>query len=96
MAEHTPGPWETDYRGNINSHAPEFMADGEGPLWVGTYGVACQADGELIAAAPDLLAACEDLLALLDDMEPKTMTAADWDYAMQLLEDAVAKAKGGE
>ena len=90
MAEHTPGPWETDYRGNINSHAPEFMADGEGPLWVGTYGVACQADGELIAAAPDLLAACivaEDLLAGYD-MTPEER--ALWEK----LKRVIAKAKG--
>lgn len=77
--EAMPGPWECDYSsGSVNSCAPQFLLDDEGPLWVADYGsTANEQNGEFIAAAreavPELIAEvrrlreqCKLLLDALD------------------------------
>ncbi len=84
MMTHTPGPWTHD-EGSI------LAPDG--------YQIAAvlprnrQGDQALIAAALDLLEAGEATLAYLQTLLPVTMSTS---VCILLLEEAIAKATGGD
>ena len=95
MTKHTPGPWRV-------TAAP--LNPGVSTRWIEVYSVdpeddvaqatggnlkTAQANARLIAAAPDLLAAA---LA----MQCADVTTDEIERARDLLDEAIAKAKGGE
>jgi len=78
---HTPGPWEAAF-GEVYS-----LSVGQDDCVVAEY-YGPDANGHLMAAAPDLLAACEELLIYLgdwDDPDNETCVSA---------RDAVRRARG--
>jgi hypothetical protein len=89
MSGHTPGPWrwvQDDAETTIDLRGPddrdvlsiyESHGGGQRPT---------EADGHLIAAAPELLAACKNALRLLDTMANT--------QAAKVLVAAIAKAEG--
>lgn len=96
MASFTPGPWAYDGRVTRTIYAAR---DGftEAPTICdvldtteGLEGSCRQADanGRLIAAAPDLLAACEAMIEAVDGSHAQVM------FAIGVMKRAVAKAKG--
>lgn len=91
----TPGPWVFEHvRGNHFTSSPELtFPDGSGvPL-----GAVSDADGHLIAAAPDLYAALETLLAMQDQMRRKPgggVLPADYGIARGKAHAALARARG--
>lgn len=93
MSEHTPGPWFYDKRtGSIGCAAGWVV----GPNWHdkkgdGEFGDQ-DADGHLIAAAPDLLAACRALLASLEGAHKFLDLPVPQSAEVALR--AIAKAKG--
>lgn len=96
MTEHTPGPWFYDVRTeSIGCEAGWIV----GPYWHdqksdGEFGDQ-DADGRLIAAAPDLLKACEAALPLLIDATELVPAGAPFDNgpAIKMLQAAIAKAR---
>lgn len=100
MSKHTPGPWEyeptgqTVYgisEGGCNKIVETFMVAnirGWGHLQYLPNGAEIQdANGRLIAAAPDLLAACLAAKEWLDGW-------ASAEPQLRVIENAIAKAKG--
>lgn len=64
--KHSPGPWtaiSTD-RGVLIDSPPAMIAK------VPFTGEQAEADGRLIAAAPDLLDACQQIVSAFDALEP--------------------------
>lgn len=107
-AKHTPGPWgwggecktalTFDREGCVYPPSHELTGGYQygGPIAVVSIDedAGHEANGRLIAAAPDLLAACEEWL---DADSPHTSLAEQrwrWDGIMARMREAVAKAKG--
>lgn len=90
MATHTPGPWSYDASGGAI-----YYADGDvEPLIASTNleNVSVEqgdADGLLIAAAPDLLAACQAVLDEFPALDSKRIESIK-----RICRDAIAKAEG--
>lgn len=107
LTQHTPSPWYINHHGDnyvistdksgfyiialVGDHAP---TDGD-------MEVEAKANALLIAAAPDLLEALEQARHSLRDMHDKydptskgDDTASDARYALNLMDAAIAKAKG--
>lgn len=87
--KHTPGPWE--YHAVGDSDGETFGIDHIVYANFGAVELCClptEADGRLIAAAPDLLAALEYIVG---------WNPSDWsaETARDLARAAIAKAKGG-
>lgn len=91
--EHTPGPWEIAYVGDIEK--PAVISGGVSLLTVadedGTeFGAVWkEADARLIAAAPELLEVCEAALESLISQYDGGIG-----FERDRLENAIAKAKG--
>lgn len=99
MSKHTPGPWEA--RGHIVMGKDEMpvaaiwvqgysLPDNPEPEDVRKFADALEKDkanARLIAAAPEMLEALENI-----ENDDAHMPAAIWD----LIQKAIAKAKGGE
>lgn len=96
--KHTPGPWKKSGANTI--HGPGVIV-----AFVGTAdeevrvfsGERQNADAHLIAAAPDMLEA----LLSISPMLPRSVTTAThgdplWTEAIQKVESAIKKARGGE
>ena len=73
---HTPGPWETNYTGNIWGDVDNPKHDGDNPLlakvemWdASPYDEEAKANAALIAAAPETKRQRDDLLATLKEVE---------------------------
>lgn len=89
MNKHTPGPWKVKFHlSDSNTHA-EITPDGPGTCggffeehYLCVSGIVSEADGFLIAAAPDLLDALGELLY------------ARTDKAERMAREAIAKATG--
>ena len=85
--EHTPGPW--NFRNSRD--AANLICIEPYIAWVDKrHNVKGEANGKLIAAAPDLLAACE---AALDCLTP-TGSDTKSDRAITQLQEAIRKAEG--
>jgi hypothetical protein len=80
---HTPGPWESKELLHSDGHVI-LMKHNYGKSRLDSKGEFNQADARLIAAAPTMLAALENSLVDPDD-----------DHARELVEQAIALAKGG-
>ena len=94
MDKHTPGPWFVDKDGNVWRRDPKTLYQngggvaGDRPLasahrgWYGAteIGFPVEANGRLIASAPDLLEAARDCIAALggirSDSVPESARAA--------------------
>lgn len=88
MDTHTPKPWIKS-RNLIETAAGDIIA-------TVSYEQAgyVQANGTLIAAAPDLLAACKDFLRALDWMTVEDFSQAATRPYRVAMEAAIAKAEG--
>ena len=91
---HTPGPWSYDQHSGAICHAEGGLQ----PL-VASTNFECvlieqgDADGRLIAAAPELLAAAKELSAALAMCTPNSRYGADCQHkALMLARSAIAKA----
>jgi len=115
MAEHTPGPWKMKPPGTIVAHSDKCVVKHPASFdWVATVQVSnvpqWEANGRLIAAAPDLLAAvewyleCDECMKWLFGLSTDEYLARP-DYmdgdidrfygeAKQALQAAVASARG--
>lgn len=84
--KHTPGPWSLDVGGDYITitalDGSKILDDVPWPV----YDEECMADARLIEASPDLLEACE--------ASHNAKTQAELDRAVQLIEDAIRKARG--
>jgi len=93
MNEHTPGPW-WDESGIIHAKSAEWTAENHSCVhiaavqWLDDFSES-EANANLIAAAPDLLAACKTAVKKC----PFPVGAA---LAKEKLQNAIAKAEGGE
>lgn len=86
MSEYTPGPWKA----SLPKGSSGWWDVGNGEDSIATlYGPdeAIAANARLIAAAPEMLEALENI-----ENDDAHMPAAIWD----LIQKAIAKAKGGE
>lgn len=104
--QHTPGPWFSDSEGNIWRRDPKDLYQngggvaGEKPLatvhkgWnhPGAVGYPLEANGRLIAAAPELLEALEMIVAEADSYTARTgKPVYNW---LDQARSAIAKARG--
>ena len=96
---HTPGPWIVDAPGMVATKATG--ADGWEICDIRTDVPECDANADLIAAAPALLAALEDtraeLLAMIDKHNKQDPDDGSWLYDYQTVveaDEAIAKARG--
>jgi len=100
---HTPGPWEigispSGHRaifaefcdGATDIATPIGLQDCGGDDWTAIDDGEAQANIRLICAAPDLLAACIEATALFDNYPQAFESIGTY----QVLQDAIAKAKG--
>lgn len=108
MSKHTPGPWivcvvDGEDGGYLSIEQDREALGGDEPSTIGevyTSGEGIdmadgEANGALIAAAPDLLAACEAALSFGEGHPDRTPSWHDARLATQLtLRAAIAKAKG--
>lgn len=106
MSKHTPGPWFINGPWNVYSDNDRFRNTGDGCVANIVHGRGVTADereanGNLIAAAPELLAALEECIT--DDgarcMTDESRNAASLcrrrlDAISKLARAAIAKAKG--
>lgn len=102
VLQHTPGPWEWDWRYDTDRAEADCGVFTQGrSIGLGhAYAVArCpryqkkerwEADGRLIAAAPDLLEACQAFIERFDSGQGR---CANTDYVAGLMRAAIAKAK---
>lgn len=103
---HTPGPWETQYRGNGESEVLANGADRDDVACIcyvaGGLGMSIEdgrdyeseANAKLIAAAPELLDALKQAVRALNEMARFTVGYSDsYTIAMQC-DHAIAKAEG--
>jgi len=94
-AGHTPGPWHVGVGGNF--HENRVWTAAMRPVvnlcsFSGSPADCCavaQANGLLIAAAPDLLAALQQVLAAMEDQSPAAYAPAE-----SVVRAAIAKATG--
>ncbi len=91
-SKHTKGPWHSKYHFTPNTKTLKVLSDGGTVLAKVCRGPIDQAEAEanggLIAAAPDLLAACKATLA--------DLALSHNHRRFKRLENAIAKAEGGE
>jgi hypothetical protein len=101
---HTPGPWETQYRGNGESEVLANGADRDDVACIcyvaGGLGMSIEeiieseANAKLIAAAPELLDALKQAVRALNEIARFTVGYSD-SYAIAMQCDhAIAKAEG--
>ena len=87
MANHSPRPWKFIRRREIDQ--PDLVVDAEGftvcEVWRTHEDTPYEANGNLMAAAPDMLEALENL-----ENDNDHMPATAW----QLIQNAIRKAKG--
>ena len=98
MTKHTPGPWEV-VGGTIIQTADErrkWVAEVPAASSIHETFITDRANARLIAAAPELLEACEFALEELNDMTSMQFAHGADKEARQRLENAIAKAKGGD
>lgn len=103
-AKHTPGPWQYEKMADPNRPTSFTIYGPTGRLAVVDTGFAgvpgkdeADANGTLIAAAPDLLAACKIALLAFDTMIKFEESRQFCDPGqMVMLRAAIAKAEGRE
>lgn len=93
MAEHTPGPWRSEYVRDVpEGYAAAIVAVDDGVVavvpasWFST-----EANAQLIAAAPDLFDACRQLISSVDKFD-----GTECVNAILSARAAIAKAEGRE
>jgi len=101
MKQHTPGPWRIEGT-NITEGSSGYIvstADDRGPMPVAAIGLCNgpenEANGVLIAAAPELLASLEWALGQMemDAFEPEfPEVKAEWDKAHEILTRVAGRA----
>lgn len=109
---HTPGPWrKARSHERLNSHDIGIACDGVQTVFAECYAEfwakgdvrpsECEANANLIAAAPDLLAACEAVAPIIDGMadglrhEPSQTLADSFIVSLQAtLRAAISRARG--
>jgi hypothetical protein len=90
MSEHTPGPWTAENSGLVDTI---FATDrlGEVRCIAELIGPHIEANGRLIAAAPELLEACRYVVTNMEEAY-----GPEVDYPLvQACRDAIRKAEGG-
>lgn len=101
--QHTPGPWHLNraIRGKLYVEAlePVVICDMQREyVDTAAQGLQCEADAQLIAAAPDLLAACRGIIGTyvyLDSMTAGSDLHDNTVKALAAVRAAIAKAEGG-
>ena len=95
--EHTPGPWHFDYepRSELAGYRGRNRVLGPDGNWICSTvndwpTMPFEANGNLIAAAPELL---DSLVTLVDWVDPNETLTADWP-ALLYARAAIAKARG--
>ena len=101
MSKHTPGPWTVDPRTHNRCGvvgATAFVADcsprAGGPMEIAQ----CQANAQLIAAAPDMKVCCDEMLVvvqgLLLERNNSDQVIKDLEYMLSSLMIVTRKAEG--
>ena len=94
-AKHTPGPWEWDGSNSVSAGDVAIAnLEGDPEFWGTGYTapgfLQAEANGLLIAAAPDLLAACE-LFMELDNHVGADHDLKSWARLMEIIKAAIQK-----